>query len=117
MSASKRSSTAKRYQARVSIDERHGDLWAWIDGLPERTRVGELIFLAQLGLLARRAVTIALPGGVAAQGNPAGQQSGPFGPAAPRVESQSRENSTDPITVLAGWGNVDIDFPDEFGKP
>lgn len=100
---------SRRYQARVSIDDRLGDLWVHLTGVPERSRVSELIFLAQLGLVTKRAVS-------SHAGTPSDRAQAGTGTEPSRVEGTASPPAgvSGPIQAeqaLAGWANVEIDFP------
>jgi hypothetical protein len=95
-----------RYQARISIDDRLGALWSHLESLPKRSRVAELIFLAQLGLVTRSAVRLDVR----------------FEPAKPKVDAASTTSSRehdrlaltsmeDGVQALAAWGNAEMKFP------
>jgi len=99
-----------RYQARVNMDDRLGELWLHITGMPRRTRVAQLVFLAQLGFVTMRTIGVQL---AAAQPMPS---TGVIGPAA---VSPSEGSNGPEVTApgcageqaLSGWANVELDFP------
>jgi len=99
-----------RYQARVNMDDRLGELWLHITGKPRRTRVAELVFLAQLGFATMRAIGVQIAAAQPMSG------AGVVGPAA--VSPAERSNGPEVTAprcaseqALSGWENVELDYP------
>lgn len=100
----------KRYQARVSIDERLGDLWMHLEELPERSRVSELIFLAQLGLVTKRAVIVQADRPLATSAR-VGVHSASSSIASPDTATAAAAGGAgDDVQALEGWKNVEMNF-------
>ena len=57
-------SSAKRYQPRISLDPRMGELWDSLMRLPEPCRKSQLLFLLQLGFTVQKALHRAVPAGL-----------------------------------------------------
>lgn len=96
----------RRYQARISFDDRMGDLWNWLEALPERSRPSKLLFMMQLGFethrtLAAHATTamlgLKMPGGAIAV--PAGRDKAES--SAPAAESP--QAAMEATLDLGGW--------------
>lgn len=56
--------SAKRYQPRISLDPRMGELWDSLMSLPEPCRKSQLLFLLQLGFTVQKALNRAVPAGL-----------------------------------------------------
>ena len=72
---------------RISLSERDGRLWEWVQSLPEKARARQMLHLMWLGLSAQEAVSAktSTPAGEAAngQGNVVPQDRASGGPAKP----------------------------------
>jgi len=98
-----------RYQARVNMDDRLGELWLHITGMPRRTRVAQLVFLAQLGFATLRAIGVQVAG---AQPMPGASVIGPAA-AFPAERSNGPEVTAPQCAgeqALSGWANVELDY-------
>ena len=98
----------RRYQARVSIDERMGELWAHLQSVPERSRVAELIFLAQLGLVTRSGLAARVSDAQKGKVLEAQASDVLTGKLAPVSSSRLAD-----ARVLSAWASAESAFPDE----
>jgi len=109
----------RRYQPRLSLDDRLGEVFEELMALPEELRKHELTFLVQLGFLTKKAMahgaanaitsTLGTPSHVAA-GNQVPREAVPA-PAKPAATQSAEEMAGSAVASLDGWVVEDESFP------
>jgi hypothetical protein len=106
-------SSAKRYQPRISLDPRMGELWDWLMSLPEPCRKSQLLFLLQLGFTVHKALDRAVPAGLT---NALGTEAVALPPASSSLVATGHAATgahpvesalPDPLTLMAHWNLED----------
>jgi len=111
-----KSEKARRYQPRLSLDSRMGEVFEELMALPEEVRKTELTFLVQLGFLTKKAlgqtaaasITAALgaPSQLSVAGQAQDREAGP--PVVHPTKRSAEEMAGAAVASLQGW-SVDDD--------
>ena len=106
----------RRYQPRLSLDDRMGEVFEELMALPEGARKAELAFLLQLGFVTKKAIgqigaasitaTLGAPSRLAETVAGSGHRAGP--PVAPPTRHSAEEMAEAAVASLQGW-SVDDD--------